>query len=154
MLDNILKFVYSIAVLLFVGNIVSGLFWKLIADKTNDTKIIAHTFKGIFYSDRLITAPTLLIIIILNFIVNSDKYLFFLPVCISVILTAFFVQGLLLFIFIVHPIRQKLYLLAADGHQTGEFDIIQYKKLSKKWIVFGSLELAPFISVLVPSLIF
>ena len=151
MQEYIIKLAYALAVVLFAANMITGLLWKILADKTKDPKIIAYTFKGIFYSDKLITIPSLLTIACLNFFVNADKYIFGLPL--SAVITVLLIFGLLLFIFIVHPIRKKLFFLAAQGDQTSEFDIMQYSALSKKWVVSGLFELAPFMAVLILSLI-
>jgi len=151
-LENILKITYSLVVVLFVGNMISGLFWKLVADKTKDPKIISHTFKGIFYSDIVITIPTLLILFILNIVVNSDKYFLYIPISINIIVAALCFFGLLIFFLIVHPIRMKLYYIATHGYHTGEFDKEEYFRLSNKWTIYGILELGPLISALILSL--
>ena len=39
----LLKFVHVLAVILFLGNVITGLFWKAHADRTKDPKIIGHT---------------------------------------------------------------------------------------------------------------
>jgi uncharacterized membrane protein len=58
----ILKAIHVLAVVAFLGNIVTGLFWMKFARKTNDIKIIHHTAAGIIASDRLFTIPGVLII--------------------------------------------------------------------------------------------
>lgn len=58
----IFKAIHLLAVVAFLGNIVTGLFWMKFARKTNDIKIIHHTAAGIIASDRLFTIPGVLII--------------------------------------------------------------------------------------------
>lgn len=58
----ILKAIHLLAVVAFLGNIVTGLFWMKFARKTNDVKIIHHTAKGLIASDKLFTIPGVLII--------------------------------------------------------------------------------------------
>ena len=58
----ILKAIHLLAVVAFLGNIVTGLFWMKFARKTNDIKIIHHTAKGLIASDKLFTIPGVLII--------------------------------------------------------------------------------------------
>src|SRR3972149_3295805 len=52
-----------LAVVLFLGNIITGLFWKAHGDRTADPRIISHTLQGIIRSDRWFTVPGLLLII-------------------------------------------------------------------------------------------
>jgi uncharacterized membrane protein len=58
----ILKAIHLLAVVAFLGNIVTGLFWMRFARKTNDTRIVHHTAAGIIASDRLFTIPGVIII--------------------------------------------------------------------------------------------
>jgi uncharacterized membrane protein len=45
------------SVILFLGNITTGLFWATRANKTRDFSQIASTFENIIRSDRLFTIP-------------------------------------------------------------------------------------------------
>ena len=56
------KAIHVLAVVAFLGNIVTGLFWMRFARKTNDIRIIYHTAKGLIASDKLFTIPGVLII--------------------------------------------------------------------------------------------
>jgi len=58
----VFKAIHLLAVVAFLGNIVTGLFWMRFARKTNDIKIIHHTAAGIIASDRLFTVPGVIII--------------------------------------------------------------------------------------------
>ncbi|MGH2552120.1 MAG: DUF2269 family protein, partial [Chitinophagaceae bacterium] len=58
----LLKSIHLLAVVAFLGNIVTGLFWMKFARKTNDVKIMHHTAKGLIVSDRIFTIPGVLII--------------------------------------------------------------------------------------------
>lgn len=42
-----MKTLHVLAVVLFRGNIITGLFWKAHGDRTGDPRIIAHTLEGI-----------------------------------------------------------------------------------------------------------
>ena len=54
---SFLKFVHLVAVVLFLGNIVTGVFWHVHAARTRDPKLLAHTVDGIIRSDRWFTIP-------------------------------------------------------------------------------------------------
>ena len=52
-----IKLIHIIFVILFLGNITIGLFWKMFAEKTKDPDKIAFAFKGIIKADRYFTVP-------------------------------------------------------------------------------------------------
>jgi uncharacterized membrane protein len=58
----LLKTIHLLAVVAFLGNIMTGLFWMRFAVMTKDLKIIHHTAKGIIRSDRIFTIPGVIII--------------------------------------------------------------------------------------------
>lgn len=63
----ILKLIHVASVVIFLGNITTGLFWARHAHKTRDLELIATTFGGIIRSDRLFTGPAVAGILISGF---------------------------------------------------------------------------------------
>src|ERR1700687_943520 len=53
----LIKLLHVIAVVAFLGNIVTGLFWHAHAARTRDPKLLAHTIEGIVRADRLVPLP-------------------------------------------------------------------------------------------------
>ena len=60
----ILKSLHVLAVALFLGNIITGVFWRFHAERSRDPKYIGLTFEGISRSDRFFTIPGVLLIIV------------------------------------------------------------------------------------------
>ncbi len=58
----IFKLIHVSAVILFLGNIITGLFWKAHADRTRDPRMMANTLQGIIRSDRWFTIPGVIVI--------------------------------------------------------------------------------------------
>jgi uncharacterized membrane protein len=59
-----LKTLHILAVVLFLGNIITGLFWKIHGDRTGDPRIMAHTLDGIIRADRWFTIPGVVLIVV------------------------------------------------------------------------------------------
>lgn len=59
-----LKLIHLIGVVVFLGNISLGVFWKYTADKTADPGVIAHTMRSIVLADRLFTIPGIVVLIV------------------------------------------------------------------------------------------
>jgi uncharacterized membrane protein len=51
------KLVHIVSVVLFLGNITTGLFWAAHAHRSRDLRLIGSTFEGIVRSDRWFTLP-------------------------------------------------------------------------------------------------
>ena len=57
-----LKLIHLFAVVMFLGNIITGLFWMHIAVKTKDLKITSHTMKGIILLIGILPFPESLLL--------------------------------------------------------------------------------------------
>jgi uncharacterized membrane protein len=60
----VLKAIHICAVVIFLGNIVTGLFWMGHAKQSRNLQIISFTMQGIIKSDKWFTIPGVLIIVI------------------------------------------------------------------------------------------
>ena len=58
-----MKVLHILAVVLFLGNIITGVFWHRHAERTRDPRLLAFTVEGIIRSDRLFTMPGVHVII-------------------------------------------------------------------------------------------
>jgi uncharacterized membrane protein len=56
------KLIHILAVVIFLGNIITGLYWMRMAVNTKDLKIISHTMKYLIKADRYFTIPGVVII--------------------------------------------------------------------------------------------
>ena len=153
----LIKLLHVIAVIAFLGNITTGLFWHAHAARTRDPKLLAHTMDGIIRSDRLFTIPGVIGIIISGFV--AAKYGGF-PVLktgwIAWTLAAFALSGLI-FAIRVAPLQRQLYALAAASEQSGGFEYSRYRALAVRWEIWGAAALlTPFaglvLMVLKPNL--
>jgi|SRR5271166_5433525 len=58
------KVLHVLAVIVFLGNITVGVFWKRWADRTQEARIIANTIDGIIVADRVFTIPGVIFLLI------------------------------------------------------------------------------------------
>ena len=131
------KLIHIAATILFLGNIITGLFWKAHADRTRDPHVIAHTFAGIIRSDRWFTIPGVIAILIAGFgaaIVAQIPILGTGWILWSIVL--FSLSGLA-FSFRVAPLQTQLATLAQAGVASGQFDWARYHSLSRTWELWG-----------------
>jgi uncharacterized membrane protein len=138
----LLKLVHIVAVIVFMGNIFTGLFWMRQADKTNDLSIISFTIKNIIKSDRWFTVPGVIIITaggISAALYSSTPILrtgwIFWPIVL------FTLSGII-FSWKLIPLQKKLFRFTCNSEKT-DWDI--YRSTLHQWEAWGlGALLAPF----------
>jgi uncharacterized membrane protein len=136
-----LKVLHVAAVVIFLGNIVTGLLWKLHADQTKDPVIIRHTMAGLIRADRWFTIPGVILIVISGV---GAAVIGGLPL----LGTRWILWGIILFTVSgiaymgrVVPLQRKMLEIARAGVQRGNFDWESYHALSRGWNVWGTIAL-------------
>jgi uncharacterized membrane protein len=144
-----LKVLHVLAVVLFLGNIITGLFWKAHGDRTGDPRIIAHTLEGIIRSDRWFTLPGVLLILVFGV---AAAIVGRLPILgtgwIWQSIALFAVSGLA-FMLQVAPLQRRLRTLAASGIAGGSWDQATYHRLSRRWEFWGAVAILTPLAALV-----
>jgi len=143
-----LKALHILAVVLFLGNIITGIFWKAHGDRTGDPRIMAHTLDGIIRSDRWFTIPGVLLIIVFG--IWAAVYAGLPILGTRWILSSLILFGIsgLAFMGQVAPLQRRLQALALEG-AGGHWDPIAYRRLSRRWEFWGAVALLTPLAALV-----
>lgn len=157
MIYLLLKLLHIIAVILFLGNIITGWFWKYHADHTTDPKIIAHAFEGIIRSDRWFTIPGIIVITLAGIgtaVVGQFPILGTGWILWSII---FFLISGFIFSWKVAPLQARIANTARAAAASNQMDWDLYRSLSRAWEIWGFVALllpvaAVALMVLKPSL--
>jgi uncharacterized membrane protein len=128
------KLVHVAGVVLFLGNITVGVFWKAYADRTGNAAIMANTMDGIIAADKVFTIPGIVILLaggIGTAVVGR----------IPILSTGWLLWGIVAFILsglAFGPLSraQRRISIAAHG---GNFQ--EYEELSKGWNFWGTIAL-------------
>jgi uncharacterized membrane protein len=132
----ILKSLHVLAVTLFLGNIITGVFWRFHAERSKDPKFIGHTFAGITRSDRFFTIPGVLLIIVSGVWAAIEGGLPLLRTgWILWSLVLFGISGVIFGIWL-GPLQRQI---AALAQAPGQFDWDRYRSLVHRWDVWGAL---------------
>ena len=143
-----LKLLHVIAVILFLGNITTGLFWKFHADQTRDPRLIETVLRGITRSDRWFTIPGVIAITLFGFVaaivghypILRTGWIFWSIVLFTISGWAFMSQ--------VTRLQGAMTRLAHAGVAGGKFDWDTYHALSRRWEFWGAVALlAPALAV-------
>lgn len=136
-----LKLLHVIAVVAFLGNIVTGLFWHAHAVRTRDPRQLAHTMDGIIRSDRLFTVPGVIGIIATGVAAAIyGNYPLLRTGWILWTLILFTISGLV-FMARVAPLQRQLLALAKAGVQSGTFAFADYHAVAARWEIWGAIAL-------------
>lgn len=132
MLYLLLKLIHIAGVVLFLGNITVGVFWKAYADRTGNAAIMANTIDGIIAADKIFTIPG--IVILLGGGIGAA-----LVARIPILSTGWLLWGIVAFILAglaFGPLSraQRRISIAAHG---GNFQ--EYEELSKAWNFWGTI---------------
>jgi uncharacterized membrane protein len=132
----LLKLIHIIAVIIFLGNIITGLFWMRIANKTNNLPIISFTMKGIIISDKWFTIPGVIIITAGGFTAAIEGGLPLLRtgwIFWSIVL--FSLSGLV-FAWKLAPLQRKIFQITANAGKDN-FNHKLYHSCLKQWEMWG-----------------
>ena len=144
-----LKLLHVAAVVVFLGNITTGLFWHAHAARTRDPRLLAHAVDGIIRSDRLFTIPGVVVIIVSGMVAAVIGGL---PILrtpwILWSLVLFGVSGLV-FVLRVAPLQVQLRALAQAGAEHGALDWGRYQRLARTWEMWGAVALLTPLAALV-----
>ena len=131
---QVLKSIHVFAVIIFMGNIITGLFWKMHADGTKSRAIIAHTMRGLIRADRWFTIPGVVVITTAGILAAVQGGLPLLRTgWILWSIVAFTASGVA-FAWKVAPLQKRL-LMMAEGD--GDLDWPTYRSTSLQWELWG-----------------
>jgi uncharacterized membrane protein len=130
----LLKLLHVAGVVLFLGNITVGVFWKQFADRSGNLAIMANTMDGIIRADRVFTIPGILMLLAgglaAAFVGNYP-----------ILGTGWILWGLCLFILsglAFGPLSRTQRAISVAAH-AGNLE--EYERLSKAWNVWGTIAL-------------
>lgn len=142
-----LKLLHLVAVVFFLGNITTGIFWKAHADRTKDPRLMAHALEGIIRSDRWFTIPGVIGILAGGFGAAAFGRMPILGTGWILWSVALFSISGLAFMLRVVPLQRRLAALAHAGSSAG-LDWTTYRAWSKSWEIWGAVAtIAPFVAM-------
>jgi len=143
----LLKSLHVLSVVLFLGNIITGVFWKFHGDRVGTLPARAQALEGVIRSDRWFTLPGVFAIVITGIWMALDAHLPLLGTkWILWSLVLFGISGVSFGAF-VGPLQKKLLANVRTGI-TGTWNQPEYQKLSRAWELWGAVAtLAPIVAL-------
>jgi len=143
----LLKSLHVLSVVLFLGNIITGVFWKMHGDRVGTLAARAQAIEGVIHSDRWFTMPGVFAIIITGVWMALNAHLPLLGTkWIAWSLILFGISGVAFSVFVA-PLQKKLLANVRAGI-AGNWDQAAYNKLSRSWEIWGAVAtLTPIIAL-------
>jgi uncharacterized membrane protein len=145
----VLKLLHVMSAVVFLGNIITGLFWHAHAARTRDARLLFHAMDGIIRSDRWFTLPGVVLITLTGVATAMHAHL---PIWgtpwIRWALVLFAISGVL-YGAVLAPLQLRLRELARAGQASGSFDLEHYERLARVWDGVGIAALLTPIGALV-----
>ncbi len=137
-----LKLAHVAAVIVFLGNVLTQLFWHAHAARTRDPRLLAHTMAGVIRTDRVFTLPGIAVILVTGVALAMVGRM-------PIVGTPWILWTLLLFGLAgivfgarIAPLQRRLLGLALAGAGEGAFDEAGYRRLTAQWERWGGLAVA------------
>ena len=147
----LLKMIHVMAVIIFLGNIITGLFWMHHAKRSGNLPLISHTMKGIIKSDQWFTIPGIVIIVAGGFSAAIHGHYPLLKTgWIFWSLVAFTLSGIA-YSWKVAPLQQRIYKMTRE-EKPGEkenFSWEEFHRQYKSWEFWGAVALITPLAALV-----
>lgn len=143
-MDNsylLLKMLHIFGIVIFVGNIIVTAFWKIMADRTREPRIVAFGQKMVNWTDFAFTSAGAFIILVTGLMMGSDISLHILEVKwlawgVGLFLASGLVWGAILF-----PLQVKQAWLSKRFNYSKEIPD-EYWRLGKLWIRIAAVAVA------------
>lgn len=134
------KLIHVVSVVLFFGNIATGLFWASRAHHSRDFRLIESTFDGIIWSDRYFTGPGVIGIVVGGFATAiQGKFPILGTGWILWSIVLFSISGIVFGVWLV-PLQRRIRTFAAHGEDSDEAWQI-YQKMYRRWEWWGFVAL-------------
>jgi uncharacterized membrane protein len=138
MLYLILKSLHVVSVILFLGNIITGVFWKIHGDAQGDLRAREQALAGIIASDRLFTLPGVVLIIVSGTWMALSAHIPLLSTLWTAAGIWLFLASGLMFSLRVQPLQKQLLANVRAG-LAGNWDEATYRAMSRAWAIWGGI---------------
>ncbi len=137
MIYLLLKTAHILSVVLFLGNIVTGIFWVAHANRSADARLVAHAMSGVIRSDTYFTMPSVVAILVTGFALAGIAQM---PILgtpwIGASLILFGLSGLLFAVFLA-PLQRRIVAEASEMQTSASFPSPAYRRMLRRWEIIG-----------------
>ncbi|NUN68625.1 MAG: DUF2269 family protein [Bacteroidetes bacterium] len=132
------KLLHVLGVILFLGNIITAIFWMQIAVRSKDARIIGHTLKGIITADALFTMPGVILLAAAGLMTAMVGRYPLLQTGWIVWPTVLFIVSGIIFMVRLAPLQKRMAAMTDEHAGDIAFDWEAFRSLHNSWLVWGA----------------
>ena len=137
-----LKLLHILGVILLIGNVTIAAFWKVMADRTGDPKLISHAMRNVITADWLFTLSAIAMVLIGGYgMAHVGQYDIFQRNWLGYGQLLFLFSGLI-WVAVLLPCQTRLARIARGLPEQGEIPP-DFFRLSRAWLVWGIVATIP-----------
>lgn len=140
----LLKTVHIIGVIVLIGNVTITAYWKVLADRTGDPRLIAHAQHGVTVADWIFTLAGIVLILVGGYGAAAVAGLPLSGPAWLVIGQLLFAVSGLIWLAILIPIQIRQARAARSLIDASA--MAQYRRDSRNWLIWGILATVPLVT--------
>ncbi len=135
---RILIFIHILGAVLFLGNIITAAFWKIVAEYRRDLQGIYNTARNVMVADFVFTLPGIVMLLVTGHILMVRMGLSLTRLSWVSVAYGIFIFSAILWTGILLPSQRKMIRQAKESIATGQLTA-GYQRASMIWNVFGTV---------------
>jgi uncharacterized membrane protein len=144
---NVFKTVHLIGVIVLVGNVTITAYWKVLADRTGDPRLMAHAQRGVTVADWIFTLAGIILILMGGYGAAAVAGLSLSGSPWLVIGQALFAVSGVIWLAILVPVQIKQARMARSLVHDPTI-AAQYRRDSRTWLIWGILATVPLVAAI------
>jgi uncharacterized membrane protein len=145
MFMRVLIFIHVLGAILFLGNIITAAFWKIVADCRRDLQGIYNTARNVMIADFVFTLPGIVMLLVTGHILMAKMGLSLTRLSWVSVSYGVFIFSAVVWTAVLLPSQNKMIREAKASLSSGQLTL-GYQRASMLWNVFGVVAtLLPFV---------
>ena len=143
----ILKTLHIIGVVVLLGNVTITAYWKVLADRTSDARLVAHAQQGVTVADWIFTLAGIVLILVGGYGAAANAgFSLTGPLWLVIGQLLFAVSGLV-WLCVLVPIQIRQARVARSLAREAILPS-QYRRDSRRWLVWGIVATVPLVAAI------
>jgi uncharacterized membrane protein len=142
-----LKTLHIIGVVILIGNVTITAYWKVLADRTSDPRLIAHAQHGVTVADWIFTLAGIVLIVVGGYGAAAVAGLSLTNSMWLVVGQLLFAVSGLIWLCVLVPIQIRQARAALSPGPNDALPL-QYRRDSRRWLIWGVVATVPLIAAI------
>ena len=143
----VFKTLHIIGVVVLLGNVTITAFWKVLADRTRDARLIAHAQHGVTVADWIFTLAGIVLVLVGGYGAAAVAGLSVTKLPWLLIGELLFAVSGIIWLAVLVPIQIRQARMARSLPPNAELPAL-YRRESRRWLVWGIIATVPLVAAI------